>query len=83
MSTGQNIWESTATFLQKRSFPKLRVTYEKEVGMKITEMIEELNEFKEKNGDVEVLIEHRLYGIVPAVVGLTIDRGIDEVLIES
>ena len=52
MSTGQNIWESTATFL-------------------------------EKNGDVEVLIEHRLYGIVPAVVGLTIDRGIDEVLIES
>lgn len=51
--------------------------------MKITEMIEELNGFKEKNGDVEVLIEHRLYGIVPAVVGVTIDRGIDEVLIES
>ena len=50
--------------------------------MKITEMIEELNKFKEKNGDVEVLVEHRLYGIVPAVVGATIDRGIDEVLIE-
>lgn len=51
--------------------------------MKITEVIEELNEFKEANGDVEVLVEHKLYGIVPAVVGLTIDRGINEVIIES
>lgn len=51
--------------------------------MKISEMVEELHQFQEKNGDVEVLIEHRLYGIVPAVVGVTIDRGIDEVIIES
>ena len=51
--------------------------------MKISEMVEELNKFKEANGDVEVLVEHSLYGIVPAVVGVTIDRGIDEVLIES
>lgn len=50
--------------------------------MNISEMIEELNELKEKNGDVEVLVEHPLYGIVPAVVGVTIDRGIKEVLIE-
>ena len=50
--------------------------------MKITEMIEELSELKERNGDVEVLVEHPLYGIVPAVVGVTIDRGVKEVLIE-
>lgn len=50
--------------------------------MNISEMIEELNELKERNGDVEVVMEDQIYGVVPAVVGVTIDRGIKEVLIE-
>lgn len=50
--------------------------------MKITELIEELNELKKKNGDGEVLVEHNIYGILPAVVNVTLERGTYEALIE-
>ena len=50
--------------------------------MKISETVEALAQLKREYGDVEVLVEHPLYGIVPAVVGVTLERGTYEVLIE-
>ena len=50
--------------------------------MKITEMIEELNKFKEKNGDVDVVMEDPIYGHVPAEINITLERGSYEVLVE-
>ena len=50
--------------------------------MKISETVEALAQLKRVYGDVEVVMEDPIYGVVPAVVGVTIDRGIKEVLIE-
>lgn len=50
--------------------------------MKISEVIESLSEIKRVYGDVEVLVEHRIYGYVPTTVNVTLERGTYEVLIE-
>lgn len=50
--------------------------------MKISEVIESMTELKREHGDVEVLVEHRIYGIVPANVNVTLERGTYEALIE-
>lgn len=50
--------------------------------MKITEVIEALSQLKQEYGDVEVLVEHHIYGMIPATVNATLERGTYEALIE-
>ena len=50
--------------------------------MKISEAIESLSELRREYGDVEVLVEHHIYGYVPATVNVTLERGTYEALIE-
>lgn len=51
--------------------------------MKISETVEALAQLKQEYGDAEVLVEHRIYGMIPATVNATLERGTYEVLIGS
>lgn len=50
--------------------------------MKISETVEALDQLKREYGDVEVLVEHNIYGILPAAVNITLERGTYEVIID-
>lgn len=50
--------------------------------MKISEVIESLSILKREYGDVEVVMEDHIYGMLPATVNVTLERGTYEVLIE-
>lgn len=50
--------------------------------MNISKAIEALFELRKVYGDVEVVIEDPIYGHVPAEIGVTVERGTYEVVIE-